>query len=86
MTMPKVDIKQTITAHSEDKTDIKVEYYRSVEDDGDVYNCHITLSNGFRVVGSVEKTYRKDMTDAEGFALAHQRALNAVEMHGYTLV
>lgn len=85
--MPNVDIKQTIVTDSEIKTDMQVEYFRSIVKETDVYNCTIILSNGFHALGSVEKTYRNPpLSDAEGFATARLRAINVVAMHGYTLV
>jgi hypothetical protein len=84
--MATVDIKQSITADNEGTADIKVEYHTQTENVGTVYYCILTLTNGFRAIGRVEKTYMTNMADSEGYGIAHQRALKYIEMHGYSLV
>ncbi|MNN23938.1 hypothetical protein D3C81_1373510 [compost metagenome] len=81
-----VDKKQTIASENQVKTDISVEYFRTKEKNGDLFTCVIRLSNGFQAVGSVERTYRATLSDADAESLARQRAVNFVHMHGYTLV
>ncbi|MNW28214.1 hypothetical protein D3C74_50340 [compost metagenome] len=83
--MAKVDIKQSVVSTDQVKTDIQVEYARTVETDGVRFTCIVRLSNGFEGVGSIEKKYSSTLTDDQAKALAYERALNFVHMHGYEL-
>lgn len=84
--MPNVDQKQTIVSDDHIKTDITFDQFREKTDVGDRFTCVIRLSNGFEAVGTVEKTYATQFSDEQAQSLAHQRALDYVEKHGYTLV
>lgn len=83
--MPNVDITRKVSEHAEVKASQLVEYARSTVTNGYTWTCVIRLDNGFEAVGSVENTYFVGASDEFLKGIAHQRALDYVARHGYSL-